>query len=82
MDISYEFQLRAAENGHRYRGFVNRGDVIVPACSCGWKGEPQTVSVLSMPKSDWAEHVLDRAAAEPQIRTKDQRPPDSGDTEG
>ena len=79
MDISYEFQLRAAERGHRWEGFTNRGGEFQPACSCGWKGDPEPASVLSNPKIDWAEHVLDRAADQPPIRTKDQRPPDSGD---
>ena len=82
MDISYDFQLRAAENGHRWEGFTNRGGEIQPACSCGWKWPAEPATIFSNPKIYWAEHVLDTAASKPQIRTKDQRPPDTGDPEG
>ncbi len=67
--ISYDFRLRAAENGHRYTGYnenqipedLDTPIVIVVACACGWRAEKRDPSgPLSDPYITWADHVINR----------------------
>ena len=69
MNVSYDFRLRAAENGHRYTGYEanqipddpDTMIVTVVACACGWQAEkPDPTGPLSDPYITWADHVINR----------------------
>jgi len=66
MNISYDFQLRAAENGHRWTGHhvhenVEDHDSQLMwrlACACGWTAANQPIHQRSDPMITWAAHVI------------------------
>lgn len=83
MNISYDFQLRAAENGHRWTGHHMNVDPVDPksevvwrlACACGWTATNRPLHQQSDVMIDWASHVISAVSdqmntPEGRIRTK------------
>ncbi len=66
MNISYDFQLRAAENGHRWTGHTMNVDPVDPesetvwrlACVCGWTATNQPIVRDFDPMTTWGRHVI------------------------
>lgn len=66
MNISYDFQLRAAENGHKWTGHTMRVDPVDTdsetvwrlACACGWTATNEPIGQRSDPMITWARHVI------------------------
>lgn len=52
-------ELLAAEHGHHYRTFTDRGGQTVHQCECGWE-----LRVAGSHRGDWWDHVTRTIAEE------------------